>query len=126
MVSIFRAWLLSFVPKAVRSIEYAGLLGRACPAAVYEYQDAEGGQEDAAGKKFVINSQNCIHVRVPVRLNMIYRLEANCYTIRSARRVPSRLPRRTSHGVCQKAVVDPNTVSPSIGVQSRCSLELTL
>ena len=42
--------------------EYAGLLGRACPAAVYEYADADAGSEDAAGKKFVINSQNCIHV----------------------------------------------------------------
>jgi electron-transferring-flavoprotein dehydrogenase len=44
-------------------VEYGGLLGNACPAAVYEYQDAEGGDGDAAGKKFVINSQNCIHVR---------------------------------------------------------------
>lgn len=43
-------------------LEYAGLLGNACPAAVYEYADAEGGAEDARGKKFVINSQNCIHV----------------------------------------------------------------
>ena len=38
-------------------LEYAGLLGRACPAAVYEYTDAEGADQDAAGKKFVINSQ---------------------------------------------------------------------
>jgi electron-transferring-flavoprotein dehydrogenase len=45
-------------------VEYAGLLGRACPAAVYEYADAEGSEADAAGKKFVINSQNCIHVRL--------------------------------------------------------------
>lgn len=55
-------------------------MGRACPAAVYEYADAEGGEADAQGKKFVINSQvrhldvvsgpssinadeqNCIHV----------------------------------------------------------------
>jgi len=44
-------------------VEYAGLLGRACPAAVYEYADADGPDADAAGKKFVINSQNCIHVR---------------------------------------------------------------
>jgi electron-transferring-flavoprotein dehydrogenase len=46
------------------ALEYAGLLGRACPAAVYEYQDAEGDAADAAGKKFVINSQNCIHVSI--------------------------------------------------------------
>jgi electron-transferring-flavoprotein dehydrogenase len=39
--------------------EYAGLLGRVCPAAVYEYVDAEGADADAEGKKFVINSQNC-------------------------------------------------------------------
>ncbi len=48
-----------------RTVEYAGLLGRACPAAVYEYQDADSAHEDAEGKKFVINSQNCIHVGVP-------------------------------------------------------------
>ncbi|KAL7420344.1 hypothetical protein Q5752_005314 [Cryptotrichosporon argae] len=44
-------------------IEYAGLLGQACPAAVYEYADAEGTAADAAGKKFIINSQNCIHCK---------------------------------------------------------------
>ncbi|EMD37200.1 hypothetical protein CERSUDRAFT_137729 [Gelatoporia subvermispora B] len=58
--------------------EYAGLLGRACPAAVYEYVDDEGGAtasgEDAeaksseteswGGKKLVINSQNCIHCKL--------------------------------------------------------------
>lgn len=43
-------------------VEFGGLLGNACPAAVYEYQDAEEGA-DAAGKKFVINSQNCIHCK---------------------------------------------------------------
>ena len=37
--------------------DYAGLLGRACPAAVYEYADAEEDDADAEGKKFVINSQ---------------------------------------------------------------------
>lgn len=38
---------------------YAGLLGRACPASVYEYVDKEdaGGKEDALGKKLVINAQ---------------------------------------------------------------------
>ncbi|GAA5820001.1 hypothetical protein JCM11251_005441 [Rhodosporidiobolus azoricus] len=43
--------------------EYAGLLSRVCPAAVYEYVDAEGGEEDAVGKRLVINSQNCIHCK---------------------------------------------------------------
>ena len=38
--------------------EYAGLLGRACPAAVYEYVDAGDAEEGAwDGKKLVINSQ---------------------------------------------------------------------
>ena len=42
--------------------EYAGLLSRACPAAVYEYVDDEGmdGTTESGGyngKKFVINSQ---------------------------------------------------------------------
>lgn len=46
---------------------FAGLLGRACPAGVYEYVDVEDGAEFAAqkagkgegsgGKKLVINSQ---------------------------------------------------------------------
>ncbi|KAJ8700945.1 hypothetical protein PTI98_003919 [Pleurotus ostreatus] len=49
--------------------EYAGLLGRACPAGVYEYVDAEGegkAIEDQSwnGKKLVINSQNCIHCKL--------------------------------------------------------------
>lgn len=43
--------------------EYAGLLGRACPAAVYEYVEAEGSDADAVGQKLVINSQNCIHCK---------------------------------------------------------------
>lgn len=43
--------------------EYAGLLGRVCPAAVYEYVEAEGEEADAVGQKLVINSQNCIHCK---------------------------------------------------------------
>ncbi|GAA5850467.1 hypothetical protein JCM8547_001884 [Rhodosporidiobolus lusitaniae] len=43
--------------------EYAGLLSRVCPAAVYEYVDAEGAEADADGKRLVINSQNCIHCK---------------------------------------------------------------
>lgn len=45
--------------------EYAGLLGRVCPAAVYEYVALEEGEkgEDAVGHKLVINSQNCIHCK---------------------------------------------------------------
>lgn len=44
---------------------FAGLLNKACPAAVYEYVDVKenGGEEDADGMRFVINSQNCIHCK---------------------------------------------------------------
>ncbi|KAG8780510.1 hypothetical protein FRC16_003117, partial [Serendipita sp. 398] len=45
--------------------EYAGLLGRACPAGVYEYVDAEKGEAGSwEGKRLVINSQNCIHCKL--------------------------------------------------------------
>jgi len=48
--------------------EFGGLLGRACPAGVYEYVDVEGGAgaDDGSwnGKKLVINSQNCIHCKL--------------------------------------------------------------
>lgn len=45
--------------------EYAGLLGRACPAQVYEYVDDEASQgpdgDGWGGKKLVINSQVRLH-----------------------------------------------------------------
>jgi len=48
--------------------EYAGLLGRACPAGVYEYVPDEGTadaqKESWNGHKLVINSQNCIHCKL--------------------------------------------------------------
>ncbi|CAL1709450.1 unnamed protein product [Somion occarium] len=50
--------------------EYAGLLGRACPAQVYEYVEDESATEEKpepegwGGKKLVINSQNCIHCKL--------------------------------------------------------------
>ncbi|KIM43079.1 hypothetical protein M413DRAFT_443893 [Hebeloma cylindrosporum] len=47
--------------------EYAGLLGRACPAGVYEYvADEEKGAVSGGwnGHKLVINSQNCIHCKL--------------------------------------------------------------
>ncbi|KAI0046324.1 FAD/NAD-P-binding domain-containing protein [Auriscalpium vulgare] len=55
--------------------EYAGLLGRACPAGVYEYvadEDGSCAQEGWDGKKLVINAQvcssvcamNCIHCKL--------------------------------------------------------------
>jgi len=42
----------------VNTEEYAGLLGRACPAAVYEYVESEGGSSGVE-KKLVINAQVC-------------------------------------------------------------------
>ncbi|QRW25707.1 Electron transfer flavoprotein-ubiquinone oxidoreductase, 4Fe-4S [Rhizoctonia solani] len=65
----------NFDSEATNVTEYAGLLGRACPAGVYEYVDGgiepgtpvpEGKEEEAgyAGKKLVINSQNCIHCKL--------------------------------------------------------------
>lgn len=44
--------------------EYAGLLGRACPAQVYEYVEDETSEAGWGGKKLVINSQNCIHCKL--------------------------------------------------------------
>ncbi|KAK7449271.1 hypothetical protein VKT23_013415 [Stygiomarasmius scandens] len=47
--------------------EFAGLLGRACPAGVYEYVDDEASNKNGEGwngKKLVINSQNCIHCKL--------------------------------------------------------------
>ncbi|KAH9474917.1 putative electron transfer flavoprotein-ubiquinone oxidoreductase, mitochondrial [Psilocybe cubensis] len=48
--------------------QYAGLLGRACPAGVYEYVPEEGvttnETEGWGGHKLVINSQNCIHCKL--------------------------------------------------------------
>ncbi|KAG5645967.1 hypothetical protein DXG03_004759 [Asterophora parasitica] len=53
----------------VNTEEFAGLLGRACPAGVYEYVQVESGDKSAEeegwdGKKLVINSQNCIHCKL--------------------------------------------------------------
>lgn len=73
--------------------EYAGLLGNACPAAVYEYQDAEGAEADSDGKKFVINSQNCIHVSLHTPRG---RERAKGFSARLAR---SRCLRKISLGV---------------------------
>ncbi|PPR04932.1 hypothetical protein CVT24_007313, partial [Panaeolus cyanescens] len=45
--------------------QYAGLLGRACPAGVYEYvPDEAKSTEGWNGHKLVINSQNCIHCKL--------------------------------------------------------------
>jgi len=45
--------------------DFGELLGRACPAAVYEYvEDEAKGEGSWGGKKLVINSQNCIHCKL--------------------------------------------------------------
>lgn len=53
--------------------EYAGLLGRACPAQVYEYVEDEASQgpegEGWGGKKLVINSQVCLLLLYLVRIS---------------------------------------------------------
>lgn len=50
--------------------EYAGLLGRACPAAVYEYVDANESDSEGAwnGKKLVINSQVSLTLLLEISL----------------------------------------------------------
>lgn len=59
--------------------EFAGLLGRVCPAAVYEYVDADAGDAEAAeGKKLVINSQNCSACRPCVQF---LSLDADCFAV---------------------------------------------
>lgn len=50
--------------------QYAGLLGRACPAGVYEYVDQDGAEAESGegwkGKKLVINSQVSVHPERPI------------------------------------------------------------
>jgi electron-transferring-flavoprotein dehydrogenase len=109
--------------------EYAGLLGRACPAGVYEYVVDEsesgggggGGEkvrgEGWAGQKLVINSQVCfgggfvvffflpdfvLYSFTPVRLPRI------AFT---ANYVISKYQLKILHGRFRKEVVDPSTVS---------------
>lgn len=87
--------------------EYAGLLGRACPAAVYEYVDASEKDIEGAweGKKLVINSQ----VRV-VRLDIIWFVTCQHRIVFIASYVISKCLRKTSHGPCPRVVVVRNTV----------------
>jgi Electron transfer flavoprotein-ubiquinone oxidoreductase, 4Fe-4S len=62
--------------------EYAGLLGRACPAAVYEYVDASENDKDAwEGKKLVINSQ----VRVIQLAYSVCDISTELYTLQVMR-----------------------------------------
>lgn len=92
--------------------EYAGLLGRACPAGVYEYVDQEGAEVESGegwkGKKLVINSQvgYCGTIKV-TNIPLIYvrriAFTANC--------VMSKYLRKTSPGPFQKVAVAPSIVS---------------
>jgi electron-transferring-flavoprotein dehydrogenase len=93
---------------------YTGLLGRACPAGVYEYVDAEGGESveergAADGKKLVINSQ--VGARI---LGLILSSDCVGAFVRTAFIASSAISRcllKTSHGPCQKAEEGPSTVS---------------
>lgn len=67
--------------------EYAGLLGRACPAQVYEYVEDESAQgedgEGWGGKKLVINSQVGVQLRVIERWLM--RVPSELHTLQVVR-----------------------------------------
>lgn len=101
--------------------DYAGLLGRACPAAVYEYvEDSEGGGKVEnggwEGKKLVINSQvmpffdlpgdggNADGFFVPLLIRIAF--IASCAI--------SKYLLRTLPGQSQKEVEVPNTVSNAV------------
>ena len=89
--------------------EYAGLLGRACPAQVYEYVEDETSQgpdgEGWDGKKLVINSQvrnYCF--RNVVSLTSVDRIAS------TVNFVISRCQHRISPGPSQRVEADQNTV----------------
>ena len=92
--------------------EFAGLLGRACPAQVYEYVDDEASQgpdgEGWGGKKLVINSQ--VSARGLRAFNLsLTRLPRRTASIASYATL--RYPPRTSPGLYQKAEEVPSIVS---------------
>lgn len=95
--------------------EFAGLLGRACPAGVYEYVDQEGGEgekrvedEGWAGKKLVINSQ----VSLAMILGRLYSRGGASYRIAStASYATSKYPLKTLRGLFPRGAGVQSTVS---------------
>lgn len=92
--------------------EYAGLLGRACPAAVYEYVDDEGadGTEEKGGyggKKFVINSQVSIVFSAYIARRALKRRRI----VSIASFATSKSLRKTLPGLYRKEAAGQNTVS---------------
>ena len=79
--------------------EYAGLLGRACPAAVYEYVDASETDNRGAwdGKKLVINS----HVSLTMLWNAVYDMWGHRIVFIASYAILKYL-RKTLHGLCQR------------------------
>ena len=91
--------------------EFAGLLGRACPAQVYEYVDDEASQgedgEGWGGKKLVINSQVGLVTKFSVHVwltTFVTRIAS------TASYVISKCRPKISLGLSPKAVVAPNIV----------------
>ena len=91
--------------------EYAGLLGRACPAGVYEYVDDEDGSSGAegwGGKKLVINAQvNCFSSPWISALTLSPR---TAFTVSS---VMLKFPHKTSNGPYQRVAEVQNIVRSS-------------
>jgi electron-transferring-flavoprotein dehydrogenase len=87
--------------------EFAGLLGRACPAGVYEYVETseENNVGGWNGHKLVINSQVCVFVGVAWIVLILCRI---VYIVSC---VISKFQRKILLGPCQRAAADQNTVS---------------
>ena len=88
--------------------EYAGLLGRACPAGVYEYVDAEKGEAGSwEGKKLVINSQAS---RDSTPGQFTSNVPSPCRTAFIVNSVISKCLPKISLGPFRKVEVDPSIV----------------
>lgn len=100
--------------------EYAGLLGRACPAGVYEYVPVEGTSNSDGtwnGYKFVINSQ----VSLPLRQFISFH---RCSFVRIAFTASCAISRflvKISPGQCQREVAALSTVSSHSTFPALCT-----